>query len=69
MSLFNCNILQEVIPLKSNISYPPTIDKSKLFSLYKISESKYGEILLGKYSQTKSVLIKIIKTNFINSTR
>jgi serine/threonine protein kinase len=68
ISLFDCIALQESIPSKSNYFSAPCVDKSKVFSLCKVSESKYGEIVLGKY-QTKSVLIKIIKTNFINSSR
>lgn len=69
ISLFNCIALQETIPSKYNSSLPPCVDESQLYSLYKISESKYGEIYLGKYSQIKSVLIKIIKANYINSSR
>lgn len=60
--------LQEMIPSKSNYLSAPFVEDSKLLSLCKISESKYGEIVLGKY-QSKSVLIKIIKTNLINSSR
>ncbi|CAF4746271.1 unnamed protein product [Rotaria sp. Silwood1] len=72
MNLFNCTALQETIPSKYNCSFPPSVDQSKLFSLYKISESKYGEIFIGKYSledQSKSVLIKLIKTNMIDSSK
>ncbi|CAF1307987.1 unnamed protein product [Rotaria sordida] len=72
MNLFNCVALQEVTPSKCNYSFPPPVDQSKLFSLCKISESKYGEIFVGKYSldnQSKSVLIKLIKTNMIDSSK
>ncbi|CAF4052981.1 unnamed protein product [Rotaria sp. Silwood2] len=72
MNLFNCIALQETIPSKYNYSFPPGVDQSKLFSLCKISESKYGEIFIGKYSmdnQSKSVLIKLIKTNMIDSSK
>ncbi|CAF1445603.1 unnamed protein product [Adineta steineri] len=68
VDLFNCIALQETTPSKCNDSFPSCIDESKLFTLCKIAESKYGEIILGKYA-SKPVLIKIIKKNFVNPMR
>ncbi|CAF3405363.1 unnamed protein product [Rotaria socialis] len=72
VNLFNCSAIQEVVPSKYDYSLPSCVDQSKLFSVCKISESNYGEIFKGKYSldnQSKSVLIKIIKSDMTDSTK
>jgi hypothetical protein len=54
----------------NNIS--TNIDETKLIALEKLSETKVGEIYFGKYfidNQSKYILIKIIKTNLINSSK
>ncbi|UJR16452.1 hypothetical protein I4U23_003354 [Adineta vaga] len=68
VTLFNCIALRESIPSKSYDSLPPFVDESKLYTLCKISESKYGEIILGKY-ESRPALIKIIKKHCLESTR
>lgn len=73
ISLFNC-ILPRQLKSSSQLStnIPPNIDETKIMALKKLSENKIGEIYLGKYSldnQSKCVLIKIVKTNFINSSK
>ncbi|CAF1422402.1 unnamed protein product [Adineta ricciae] len=68
VTLFDCIALRESIPSKVPDTLPPFIDESKLYTLCKISESKYGEIILGKYA-SRPVLIKIVKKNFLDSIR
>ncbi|CAF1024694.1 unnamed protein product [Rotaria sordida] len=76
ISLFNCIIPQESISSKynhhSSTKYPADVDKTKLLVSRKISETKNGEIYYGKYfidNKSECVLIKIIKTNLINTSR
>ena len=76
ISLFNCIIPRDKPNSKCNhhcpSNFPCTVDESKLLALHKLSETKTGEIYLGKYilnNESKSVLIKIIKTNLINSSK
>ena len=75
-SLFNCILPRETLPLKcphhSSTNYPSDVDETQLVALKKISETTHGEIYFGKYlidQQSKCVLIKIIKTDSINSSR
>ncbi|CAF0731409.1 unnamed protein product [Adineta steineri] len=77
-SLFNCILPRENLPSKcihhpsSSTNFPANVDESKLIAIRKISESKIGEIYFGNYfinNETKCVLIKIIKTNLIHSSK
>lgn len=68
-SLFNCTVLEELLPSKSTFSLPPSLDASKLTSLSLLSQSTCGEIFSGTYSLTQSVLIKMIKVKFIDASR
>ncbi|CAF3483728.1 unnamed protein product [Rotaria socialis] len=76
ISLFNCIIPRESVSSKynphSSTNYPTDVDETKLIVSNKISETKNGEIYLGKYfldNESKCVLIKIVKTNVINTCR
>jgi hypothetical protein len=75
-SLFNCIIPRENVSSKcvhhSATNLPPIVDETKLIALHKLSETQTGEIYFGKYfhdNESKCVLIKIIKTNLINSSK
>ncbi|CAF1682931.1 unnamed protein product, partial [Adineta ricciae] len=72
LSLFNCIIPREILSSKSSHSPPIVIDESKLIAIRKVSETGNGEIYFGNYfinNEPKCVLIKIVKSNSIHSSR
>ena len=75
-SLFNCILPRENLSSKPHhhpaSHFSADVDETKLLALKKLSEGTNSEIYFGKYlldNESKCVLVKIIKTNSISSSR